>query len=71
MTASTSVVAEKDETGRIFYTTVGHSTNVSAKKVRTVASLPVSSHPTNRPHVLPISKHLPKIDFSMPNPFRL
>ncbi|KAG2359614.1 vitamin B6 photo-protection and homoeostasis-domain-containing protein [Suillus spraguei] len=32
MTASSSVVAEKDETGRIFYTAVGHSTGISAKK---------------------------------------
>lgn len=32
MTASSSVVAEKDETGRIFYTTVGHSTDGPAKK---------------------------------------
>lgn len=47
MTTSSSVVAERDETGRIFYTTVGHSTDISAKKVRTVASLPVLSHPTS------------------------
>lgn len=32
MTASSSVVAERDETGRIFYTTVGHSTDIPAKK---------------------------------------
>ncbi|KAG1867617.1 vitamin B6 photo-protection and homoeostasis-domain-containing protein [Suillus tomentosus] len=32
MTASSSVVAERDETGRIFYTTVGHSIDIPAKK---------------------------------------
>ncbi|KAG1767658.1 DUF647-domain-containing protein [Suillus occidentalis] len=32
MTASNSMVAEKDETGRIFYTTVGHSTDGPAEK---------------------------------------
>ncbi|KAG2140778.1 DUF647-domain-containing protein [Suillus cothurnatus] len=31
MTVSSSVVAEKDETGRIFYSTVGHSTGIPAK----------------------------------------
>ncbi|KAG2066874.1 DUF647-domain-containing protein [Suillus decipiens] len=35
MTASSSVVAEKDETGRIFYTAVGHSIDISAKIART------------------------------------
>lgn len=32
MTASGSVVAERDETGRIFYTTVGDGTDIPAKK---------------------------------------
>ncbi|KAG2039290.1 vitamin B6 photo-protection and homoeostasis-domain-containing protein [Suillus americanus] len=32
MTTSGSVIAEKDETGRIFYTTVGHSPDISTKK---------------------------------------
>lgn len=46
MTASSSVVAEKDETGRIFYTTVGHSTDVPANK--TARTTDTKAPPQNR-----------------------
>ncbi|KAG2340304.1 hypothetical protein BDR05DRAFT_551260 [Suillus weaverae] len=42
MTPSSSVVAEKDETGRIFYTTVGHSTDKKTARTTAIKAPPQS-----------------------------